>query len=168
MVTVKVAPGATKTTTNVVGLSWRPRLAKGLRLKGEYRHGSVDNPLMNVDAACSTLFSPRGLASPFLPEAAQYYEFQNARVADSTASPASWDDVRLRASYTKSQTSFSATYRWWDGTNTSGDLTDWSRTKQSATASIWRMPSPRYDFYAAYSWQQQSLGSPTCIPLYDG
>jgi hypothetical protein len=30
------------------------------------------------------------------------------------------------------------------------------------------MPSPRYDFYAAYSWQQQSLGSPTCIPLYDG
>ena len=33
----EVAPGETKTTTNVVGLSWRPRPGKGVRLKADYQ-----------------------------------------------------------------------------------------------------------------------------------
>lgn len=164
----EVAPGRTKTTTNELGVAWRPRPARGLRLRADYRHGFVDDPYMNVNGACSTLVSAGPLPNPFHPEAAQYYEFQSARIADTTADAGSWDDVRLRASYGKSKLNISGNYRYWNGSNTTGDLTDWSREQQSATVVLATMPEPRWDAFASWSWQRLELGSPACIPVFDG
>lgn len=164
----EVAPGVNKTTTHVLGLSWRPRPAKGLRVIADYRHGSVDNPFMLLDGACSNLVSPGPLPSPFAPQAAQYFEFHDARVADTTASPQSWNEIRLRSTYTRGPTSFSGNYRWWEGSNDAGDLTDWSRKNQSAGATLWTMPSEKWEWYVAYTWQKLDLGNPTCVPLFDG
>src|SRR5574341_940830 len=50
-----VAPGETKTSTNVLGASWRASPRKGAKLDAEYRHGDVQNPLMLVNGSCSNI-----------------------------------------------------------------------------------------------------------------
>jgi hypothetical protein len=164
----EVAPGETTTTTHVLGLAWRPSLARHVKLSADWRHGSVDNPLVLINGACSTLVSPGPLASPFDPRAAQYYQFQDARVAETTAVPESWDELRLNAGYARSKVGLHASWRWWDGTNRAGDLTDWSKTTHLVTATLSLTPSPRWDAYLAYSFQKAELGAHTCIALFDG
>jgi hypothetical protein len=163
----EVAVGTTETTTNVLGVTWNTRPAKGWKVWADLRHGDVDNPYMLVDGACSTLVSDR-YPDPFNPETPQYNEFQDARIADTTASPSSWDQARIRGSYTSGATTVSATYSWWDGSNSSGDLTDWSRTNQSATVTLWSAPAERWEWYAAYAWQDSELDAPVCLPVFDG
>ena len=40
------------------------------------------------------------------------------------------------------ESSITANYRHWDGENTSGDLTDWSRLNQAASVTLWSSPAP--------------------------
>ncbi len=163
----QVAPDDTETTTNILGISWRARPAKGWNVNARYRHGDVDNPFMALNQQASTFVSDP-VPSPFAPGAPNYYEFQEARIGDGTASPDSWDEIKLGASYTWNGSMISGTYRWWDGENSSGDLTDWSRTNQSFTLTLWSAPSEHWEWYLGYAWQDQSLDAPTTIPIFDG
>ena len=163
----QVAVGETETTTNVFGVTWNVRPAKGWKLWADVRHAEVDNPYMLVDGACSTLVSDR-YDNPWQPETPQYDDQHQARIGDTTASPSSWDQARIRGSYTAGATTVSATYSWWDGDNSDGDLTDWSRTNQSATMTLWSAPAEHWEWYLAYSWQDSELEAPVCLPVFDG
>jgi len=159
--------GDTDTTENVFGISWWARPRKGLRVEAGLRHGEVDNPFLALDDQYSTLQSTT-VASPFDPRSAQYYEFQNARIGDGTALPESWDEVKLRGSYTFGTSNFSTSYRWWDGDNTGGDLTDWARTNQTLMATLWMAPTPKWSWYATAAWNDTELDLAASIPLFDG
>ena len=163
----EVAPGETRTTENVLGVSWWGRPRKGMRLRASLRHGDVDHPFAVVDGGFSTLVSPR-VSSPFAPQAVQYFQFQDARVAETTNAPESWDELKLNFSQVFEGKTVSLSYRYWDGENQDGDFTDWSRTHQSATASMWGMPAPRWQWNLAYTWQDTELGFPIFIPIFDG
>lgn len=164
----EVAPGETDTTENVVGVSWWARPRKGLRVDAALRHAEVDNPFTNLDGAYSTLVSASA-ASPFAPTSAQYYEFQDARIADVTALPASWDELKLGLSKLFSAgLNLNASYRYWDGDNDEGDLADWSRTHQAATVSLFAAPAPTWQWHLAYTYHDSELDLPVTIPIFDG
>ncbi len=163
----EVAPGETKSITNVLGASWRTRPGKGWKTRLGFKHGETDSPFMNVNGAYSTLTSASS-PNPFLPQAAQYYVSHAARIADTGASPSSWDELTARASRSTGSSTLSASYRWWDGDNSDGDLTDWSRTVQAATVALWSAPAARWDWHLAYTWNQTELDLPASIPLFDG
>lgn len=170
----EVAVGETETTENVFGVSWRARPKKGLNLSAAVRHGDVNNPFALVDGAYSTLVSVR-VSSPFDPRAAQYFESHEARIADTTASPESWDEVKLGLSWQfggggdgDGGETLTASYRQWDGDNDSGDLTDWSKVHESATVALWSAPTPTWQWHVAYARLDQELKFPIFIPIFDG
>ncbi len=163
----EVAPGEMASTTNVLGASWRARPKKGLKTYVAFEHGETDNAFALVDGAFSTLTSP-AVPNPFDLNGAQYFESHDARIADNTASPASWDEIKLRANYLSGNTSFTSSYRYWDGDNSDGDLTDWSRTVQTLTLTLWGAPAPKWQWHTAYAWNNTELGLPASIPLFDG
>ena len=66
------------------------------------------------------------------------------------------------------RTTLSAKYIYWDGDNTNGDLTDWSRQNQTALLTVWSAPTDNISYYATYSWMSSDLGVPACIPVFDG
>ena len=164
----EVASGETTTTTNILGLLWRPRPARGLRFNVGYRHAWVDNPYAVVGGACSDQVTDGPLASPFDPRAAPYYTMRDARIMDTTALAGSWDEVKLRGSYSKNRTLLTALYRYWDGTNTSGNLTDWERTNQTATVTFAWMPATTWDGFVSYNYQRLENSAPGCIAIFDG
>jgi hypothetical protein len=163
----EVAPGETKTTTNLFGAQWRSGFSRELKLSADYRHGSVDNPYMVVDAACSQLPFVQA-ASPLVPESMQYFTVHDLRNAETTASPESWDDVRLAATFARPNLNLNLSWRYWDGTNTAGDLTDWSRSTNAITATLWNAPSAKWDWYVAYAYQTADMGWHACVPVFDG
>lgn len=164
----QVLPGKTDTTTNLFGVSWRGRPAKGARLEAALRHADISNAFTLINGSCSTLVSDR-YANPWDPATPQYDDFQQARIAETTASPSSWDEAKLLGSVSLGGAAMaSATYRYWSGDNTDGDLTDWSRTNQTATITLWSAPAATWDWYAAYAWQRSELDAPACIPIFDG
>ena len=163
----QVAVGKTETTTNLLGVTYRYRPLKGLRFDAELKYASIDNPFMLIDGTCSTLESAR-YANPWDPATPQYDDFQAARIADTTASPSSWGQAKIGVSYVTGSSTISGTYRYWDGDNDDGNLTDWSRSSQTATITFWSMPEERWDWYLAAAWQDSELGSPACIPIFDG
>ena len=163
----EVAPGETETTENVLGISWWARPKKGSRLHAGLRHGEVDNPFVLVNGGFSTLVSAR-VPNPFHPDGAQYDQLHDARIAETTAAPESWDELKLGYNRTLSKTALSLSYRYWDGDNSSGDLTDWSRTVQGATASLWSGPTEQWSWHLSYAWNQSEVDFPTFIPIFDG
>ena len=102
------------------------------------------------------------------PTSAQYYEFHAARIAEGTAVPESWNRFEARGTYTGNTASVTANYRYWDGKNTSGDLTDWSRQNQAASVTFWSSPAPKWQWYAGYTWNDSGLETVANIPLYEG
>lgn len=165
----EVAPGVTKTEKNILGLHWNAHPAKKLKLRAFYNHGEIDRPFMLVDGTCSTLVS--GSASnPWDPTVtAQYYEFQNARIGDSTASPESYDEFKVAGTYNFGATmSMTGSYHWWDGSNNAGDLTNWSRTNNSANLTFWSAPAEDWSWYIGYTYLHSDLKAPVCIPIFDG
>ena len=163
----EVLPGKTKTSTNILGATWRSRPAKGLKLEAGLRHADISNAFTLIDGACSTLVS-ESWPNPWNPDTPQYFEFQDERIAETTASPSSWDRVDLKLAYSTGRTTLSAKYIYWDGDNSDGDLTDWSRTNQTATLTLWSAPAESWSWYAAYAWQESEVNSPACIPVFDG
>ncbi len=163
----EVAPGTTDTAKNVLGVVWRGRPSKSSKLEAALRYGDVSNPYMLVDGACSTLVSGRYTA-PWDPAIPQYDDQHQTRIADTTASPDEWLEAKLLGSVMLGTTTMSATYSWWDGANSSGDLTDWSRTNQTLTATVWSAPAPTWDWYLAYAWQDSEVDAPACIPVFNG
>ena len=101
--TFEVAPGETDTTTNLLGAAWWARPAKGWKTQVRLQHGETDNPFTNVNGAFSTLTSP-AVPNPFHPDAAQYYTMRAAKVMDTTALAGSWDEIKVRGSYTRGRT----------------------------------------------------------------
>lgn len=163
----EVAVGETKTTENILGLSWRARPAKGVRFEAELKHGDVNNTFMAIDATCSTLVSPR-YTNPWQPETPQYNEQHQTRIGDTTASASSWNRAVLSVGYTFGQSTVTGRYVYWDGDNTDGDLTDWSKNRQTATITLWSPGGTSWDWYVGWAYQDMSLDAPTCIPIFDG
>jgi hypothetical protein len=164
----EVAPGETKTMTNILGLLWRPRPARGLRFNVGYRHAWVSTPYSLVGGACSDQVTDGPLASPFDPRAAPYYTMRDAKIMNTTGVAGSWDEFKLRGSYSRNRTLLTALYRYWDGTNTSGNLTDWERTNQTATVTFAWMPAPTWDGFVSYNYQKLENSAPGCIAIFDG
>lgn len=164
----EVAPGETATVTNVLGLDWTARPAKKTRFQVTYRHGLVDRPYMLVDGAYSTLVTTP-TAATLAPTTPQYFQFQNARIADTTAAPETWDEIWARGSAGfGGGTMLSASYRWWDGQNDGGDLTDWQKNSQSATVTLSGIASPKVAWNVAWAWHDQEIDMPANIPIFDG
>lgn len=165
----EVAAGETDTTTNVLGLAWTARPVKGVRLEAKVKHGEADNPFMLPNGVYSPLVTPPATgATPLAPNSTQYYVWRASRIGDSTNQAESWDELWAKGSFVNGNTTASLSYRWWDGDNDSGDLTDWSRTSQTATLSFWSMPSPMVQWSLAYVWHEQELDFPASIALFDG
>jgi hypothetical protein len=162
-----VAPGETDTATNLLGVSWRTRPAKGWKLYANLRHATVDNPFMAIDATCSTLVSPRS-SVPWPADLPQYDDQHQTRIADTTASASSWNEFKVGASYVAGSTTVSGTYRYWDGDNTDGDLTDWSKSNSMATITLWSAPSEAWNWYLGYTFMDSQIDAPACIPIFDG
>jgi hypothetical protein len=163
----EVKPGETTTTTNVVGLAWSGRPKKGTRFKAEYKHAAVDNPFSFVNGGYSTLVSQR-VPNPFDPNGAQYYESHAARIADTTANPESWDQVNLRGTFTFGNASLTASYRWWDGDNSDGDLTDWAKTNEAAVLSLFAAQNAHVQWHLMYARHENETDFATSIPIFDG
>jgi hypothetical protein len=163
----EVLPGEKQTTTNILGVSYRVRPVKGLRFDAGYKHAEIDNAFMLIDGSCSTLESP-GYPNPWNPETPQYTDFQEARIAETTAAPSRWDKLELGAAWVGGASTLSGRYVWWDGSNSDGDLTDWSKNSQSATITWWTPASESWDWYVGYAYQDMSLDAPACIPVFDG
>lgn len=159
--------GDTETLTNVLGVSWRGRPARGWKLEARVRHGEVDNPFTNVDGVFSVNQSER-VTSPFAPDADQYFDFQDARIGEGVGSPESWDELRAGFSRTGANSMVTAYYNYWDGENDGGDLTDWSRDYQSATVTWYSTPAPDWEWFATYAYHDSTLEAPASIPLFDG
>jgi len=163
----EVLPGEYETTTNIFGASWRSRPGKGLKLEANLKYADISNAFTLIDGACSTLVS-EPWPNPWNPDTPQYYEFQDARIAETTASPSSWTRADLKLAYVTGRTTLSAKYIYWDGDNTDGDLTDWSRQNQTALLTVWSAPTDHLSWYATYSWMSSDLDVPVCIPVFDG
>jgi hypothetical protein len=163
----EVAPGETETTTNVLGISWRTRPKKGWKTQLAFKHGETDKPFANVNGTFSP-FTSGSSPNPFLPQAAQYYQFQDARIADESASPSSWDELTTRASHSAGSHTLSASYRFWDGDNDEGDLNDWGRSVQAATVAFWSAPAEDWQWHIAYNWNSTEMDLAASIPLFDG
>ncbi len=165
----EVLPNETKTTKNILGVFWRSRPAKSFKLRAHYRHAEVTNPFMLMDGACSTLVSGSS-SNPWDPNVTdQYYEFQEARIAETTASPSSWDELKLGFTWIiGSKTTLSGTYRNWDGDNGEGDLTEWSRTNDNAVLTLWSGPTETFSWYVGWAMTNSDLDAPVCIPVFDG
>jgi hypothetical protein len=163
----EVAPGEKKTTTNILGLSYRMRPAKGLRLDAEFKHGDVTNAFMVVDGTCSTLVSDR-YPNPWNPETPQYHDSHDTRIAESTATASSWNRAVLALGYSFGQSTLTGRYVYWDGNNSDGDLTDWSKNRQTATITFWSPGGASWDWYVGWAYQDMSLDTPTCVPVFDG
>ncbi|MCU0233471.1 MAG: hypothetical protein MUE90_05500 [Thermoanaerobaculales bacterium] len=163
----EVLPGEFQTTTNLLGASWRTRPAKGWNFEANLKVADVDNAFMLIDGTCSTLVSA-AFPTPWNPDTAQYYEFQDARIAETTASASSWLKGELRAGYTSGATTVFGKYIYYDGDNSDGDLTDWSRQSNTALLTVWSAPTETFNWYATYTYMDSDLGVPACIPVFDG
>ena len=163
----EVAPGEHETTSNILGLSYRVRPAKGLRFDAELKHGDVDNVFMFVDGTCSTLVSPR-YSNPWSPETPQYHDQYDTQIGDTTASASSWNKAAVSLGYNFGQSSLTGRLVWWDGDNSDGDLTDWSKERQTATITFWAPGGEKWSWYTAWAYQDMSLDAPTCVPVFDG
>ncbi len=163
----QVLPGEKKTTKNILGLSYRIRPAKGLRFDAQYRYGDVENAFMLIDGTCSTLVSDR-YDNPWNPETPQYQDFHDARIAETTASASSWNQATLAVGWNFGQTTLTGRYVYWDGTNSDGDLTDWSKNRSTATITVWSPGGEGWDWYFGWAYQDLSLEAPACIPIFDG
>ncbi len=165
---VEATPGQKTTITNVLGLSWRAQAARGLRVFADYRHGAVSHPLLALDNTCSQLEFHVSGTSGVDPKLAQYWQSHEARIGDGTAYPSGWDEVKAGATWTSGTVGLTANLRYWSGDDTDGDLTDWSKKSQSATVTLWSMPSQTWDWFAAVNFQKSELGGHTCVSLFDG
>jgi hypothetical protein len=163
----EVLPGEFETTTNLLGIGWRSRPAKGWNLEANLKYADIDNVFMLIDGTCSTLVSDP-YPNPWNPETPQYFDFHNARIADTTASASSWLRADLRAGYTSGRTTVFGKYIYYDGDNTDGDLTDWSRQSNTALVTVWSAPTETFNWYATYTFMDSDLGVPACIPVFDG
>lgn len=165
----EVLPHETETTENILGLYWRARPAKGFKLQAHFKHADITNPFMLMNGACSTLVSGSS-SNPWDPSVTdQYYEFQNARIAETTAAPASWDEFKVGLTWIiDSKTTLSGVYKNWDGNNREGDLTDWSRTNDNAVLTLWSGPTETFSWYVGYAMTNSDLDAPVCIPIFDG
>ncbi len=163
----EVSLGQTKTSTNELGLSWSARPGKGFKTNVLVAYGDGGTPFTSLDTQYSTLVS-QPAPSPLAPTSAQYYEFQDARIADGTASPEKWVRFEARGTYTGQVASVTANYRYWDGDNQNGDLTDWSKRNQAASLTFWSSPAPRWQWYAGYTYHDTGLDTVANIPLFEG
>ena len=163
----EVMPGEFKTTTNLLGASYRARPAKGWNFEANLKYAKVDNAFMLINGTCSTLVSG-SYPNPWNPETPQYTQFHEARIAETTASASSWGRADLRLGYTTGKTTVFGKYIYYDGDNSDGDLTDWQRQSNTALVTVWSAPTENLNWYATYTWMKSDLDVPACIPVFDG
>ena len=77
-------------------------------------------------------------------------------------------EFEARATYTGQKATVTGTYRYWDGDNDTGDLTDWARNTQAATVTLWSSPAPKWQWYAGWAYNDIQLDTTATVPLFDG
>jgi len=166
----EVSPGETTTLEQKlkVGLTLRPNARLSLRATAAY--ADISHPFMALNAACNPdPLQTNPAPSPLAPGSVQYYQIHDARVADLTASPSAFKELRLAASFQANPSTLATlTYQWWDGDNQDLDLTNWSKNTQAVTASLTWAPAERWQLYAAATYGERETETFVCIPLMDG
>ncbi len=164
----EVAPGTTDTTKNLLGVSWSARPGKGWKTYAGIKYADISNPFQIVDGKYSTLVSQPSGGSPFDPRAAQYWQMHNERIAEGAASPSSYFQGDLRGTYLHNGNMLTASYRYWKGDNNDGDLNDWARDSQAFNITYWATPSPDWQWYVGYNYNDTSMDTVLTIPIFDG
>jgi hypothetical protein len=166
----EVAPGETGTLEQRVKLAYSLRPAKGLQLRATATFADIAHPFAVIDAACNpTAMQTVAVPSPVVPGSTQYYQVQEARIADLSASPEQYVEIKLAGSYQLGPAALaSVSYQWWDGANNGGDLNDWAKTLNAVVASVVIAPSEKTEMYVGASYRERELRQHTCIPLQDG
>lgn len=166
----EVAPGETGTLEQRLKLTLATRPARGFQLRAAATLADISHPFMAIDAACNPdALQPDGVPSPLVPGSTQYYQIHEARVADLTASPSAYTELRVSGSYQFGSSSLaSISYQWWDGDNDDQDLSDWSKTLNAVTANLMWAPAEGAQLYTGLSYGKRELETFVCIPLMDG
>ena len=168
--TFQVAVGETGTLEQRLKVVYSLRPAKGLQLRAAATYADIAHPFALIDGACNPeALQTATLPSPLTPGSVQYYQIHEARVADLSASPERYTELKLSGSYQLSPSSLaSLSYQWWDGANGGGDLDDWSRTVNAIVATVVLAPSETSELHAGASYRERELSQHLCIPLHDG
>ncbi len=164
----EVAPGTTSTSKNVLGATWSARPGKGWKTYAGIKFADISNPFQIVDGKYSTLISEASGGSAFDPRAAQYWLMHSERIAEGTASPSSYFQGDLRGTYLRDGNMLTASFRYWKGDNNDGDLNDWARDSQTFNITYWATPSPDWQWYVGYNYNDTSMDSVATIPIFDG
>lgn len=166
----EVAAGETGTLEQKLKLTFATRPAEGFQLRAAATLADISHPFMAVNAACNPeALQTTPTASPLVPGSTQYYQIHEARVADLTASPSQYAELRLSGSYQFGSSSLaSVSYQWWDGDNDDQDLTDWTKTLSALTANVMWAPTETTQLYTGASYGKRELETYVCIPLMDG
>ena len=164
----QVAPGTTETSRNLLGMSWSARPGKGWKTYAGIKYADISNPFQIVDGKYSTLISQGSGGSAFDPRAAQYWQMHAERIAEGTASPSSYFQGDLRGTYLHDGNMLTASYRYWKGDNNDGDLNDWARDSQAFNITYWATPSPEWQWYVGYNYNDTSMDAVMTIPIFDG
>jgi len=165
-----VAVGETGTLEQKLKLVYSLRPGKGLQLRAAATWADISHPFALLDGACiTTALQTAPAASPMAPGSVQYYQLHEARVADLSASPSQYAELKVTGSYQLSPSSLaSVSYQWWDGKNDGGDLNDWSKTLAAVIATVVLAPSEAVEVHAGASYRKRELEQHICIPLMDG
>lgn len=166
----QVSPGETTTLEQKLKLALMARPSTRWSLRALATYGDIAHPFMALNAACNpNPLQTNPAPSPLAPGSVQYYQIHEARVADLTASPAQYTDLRLAASFQVNPSTLATlTYQWWDGDNHDLDLTNWSKHTQAVTASLTLAPAESWQLYAAAAYGERETETFVCIPLMDG
>ncbi len=168
--TYQVAVGETTTLEQRLRLATTLRPAKGLTLRASASYADIRHPFAIVDGACNLEpLQTTPTSSPLVPGSVQYWQIHAGRVADLSASPSSWAELKLSGTYQLGSSSMAAlSLRYWDGANSDQDLNQWSRTLMAATASWNWAPAETSEIHVAASYGTRELEQHLCIPLMDG
>ena len=168
--TYQVAVGDTATLEQRLRLTYTLRPAKGFTLRAAAAYADIQHPFAILDGACTLeSLQTTPTSSPLVPGSVQYWQIRQGRVADLSASPSSWAELKLAGTYQLGTSSMAAlSLRYWDGTNTDQDLNHWSRTLTAATATWNWAPVEDSEIHVAASYGTRELEQHICIPVMDG
>jgi hypothetical protein len=165
----QVAPGETSTTEHKVRLAYSVRPSRRAQFRASAIFAGITDPFMSLNAACQDVMQPFSVPSPLAPTSTQYYLLHDSRLADMTSSPSRYTEIKLGGSFRFGGNAIaSASYRWWDGDNDTLDLTDWSRSLHSLTATVNWMPLKRSELHGAVAYAKRDQQTRACIPIMDG
>jgi hypothetical protein len=158
-----------ETTTDMFKLNLRSRFVKNLRLQLRWEEGWIDNPFAHIHGAIPAVVQPGPSpgATPFF--GLQYYAMYDARQANLTNFADRTRLVLPRLTWSpNARTSVNFSYRYRDMTNDSLNFSDWSRTIQSPSISLWFAATNHLHITTGYNYLRDEARALWSVLAFDG